>query len=134
MLSAAVLAQDKKPAVVSEKNILGTWKGKADPELPDQVIKLQMDEGKIAGSMRVFEVRDNGSGSEVSNDKYLPLSNIVLEGNTLSFKIKLDDGRAIERKMKFTNDSEAVFESVRRIITNGDERTEKVPIKMVKEK
>jgi hypothetical protein len=134
MLSAAVLAQDKKPAVVSEKNILGTWKGKADPELPDQIIKLQMDEGKIAGSMRVFEVRDNGSGPEVSNDKYLPLSNIVLESNTLSFKIKLDDGRAIERKMKFTNDSEAVFESVRRIITNGDERTEKVPIKMVKEK
>lgn len=134
LLSTSTLAQEKTPATVSEKSILGTWKGKAGPELPEHIIKLQLDKGKIAGSIRVFEVRDDGSGPQVSNDKYLPLSDIALEGNTLSFKFKLDDGRTIERKIKFTNDSEAVFEIARQVIRNGDARTETVTIKMVKEK
>jgi hypothetical protein len=134
LLSAAASAQDKSPVAVTEKSILGTWKGKADPELPERIIKLQLDKGKIAGSMRVFEVINNGDGPKVSNDRYLPLSGIVLEGDTLSFKIKLDDERAIERKMKFTSDTEAVFEDVRRIVFNGDARTETITYKMVKEK
>jgi hypothetical protein len=134
LLSAAAPAQDKSPFVVELKNVLGTWKGKADPELPDRIIKLQLDDGKITGSMRVFEVINNGDGPKVSNDRYLPLSDITLKDNTLSFKIKLEDGRAIERKLKFTNDTEAVYEDVRRIVINGDAKTETVNVKMVKEK
>lgn len=133
LLSAAASAQEKSPAVLEEKSIVGTWKGKTGPELPDRIIKLQLDKGKIAGSIRVFEVINNGDGPKVSNDRYLPLSDIALKDNTLSFKIKLEDGRAIERKLKFTSDTEAVYEDVRRIMIDGDSRTETVTVKMIKE-
>ena len=130
-------SQDKN--VEPAKHFVGTWKGKARPDMiADHVLVFKMEGERLKGTERQFLIRDEGDGRgpQLVRDEYVPLPDLKVEGKTLTWKTKWmqPDYEAL-RRVTLISDDEILYEAVG-MQRSSDQPTVVLPIsyKLKKEK
>jgi hypothetical protein len=100
---------------------VGTWSGKRNSsDEADYVVKLEMKGGKLSGETLDYAKRqatdpktDKQTGpSKKIREAYVKLTDLNVEGTTLTFKVKDGKGKTTSVTMKLVNDNEAVVDFV----------------------
>jgi hypothetical protein len=113
-------AQDKN--VEAAKRFVGTWRGKPHDmprDMPpntniDAVLIFKIEDGRLKGTVRALGIRRrNEEAPQIVRDEYVPLSELNVEGKTLTWKENwpLPEHEKLS-KVTLISDDEILFESV----------------------
>jgi hypothetical protein len=132
------ITQDKNSDVATAKLFVGTWKGQIRPDqIDDQILVFKMEGDSLTGTSRERRVFMNPGGVRwATSDRYVPLTDLKIEGKTLTGKIKNQEKPDLEYLWKATlvGDDEIQVEVVKEL-SRPDQKLElaRVSFKLKKE-
>ena len=113
------ITQDKNSDVATAKLFVGTWKGQISPDqIDDEVLVFKMEGDNLTGTQRARRVFMNSGGVRwLTSDRYIPFTDLTIEGKTLTGKIKNQEKPDLEYLWKATlvSDDEILVEVVKRL-------------------
>jgi len=125
------ITQDKNSDDANAKLFVGTWKGQiSQHQFADQVLVFKMEGDRLTGTYRERRVFVNPGGVQwATTDKYVPFPDLMVEGKTLTSKIKNKEKPEMEYLWKATlvSDDEMLVEIVRRLY-RPDQTLELAPV------
>ena len=107
--------QDDNPKVAAAKRFVGSWR-RITPEPPtDNAYVFLLEGDQLKGTFRTAMYQKPAPGSGLERklvwDNYSSLSNVAVEGGTLTWKLPLANGQAAHSRASLVSEDELLVEN-----------------------